>query len=590
MEMRQKLNGMKTYEFLWELIKYKPLVYLGNTICWVLVHLAPLIPGIIIKEVFDLLGKDAPASSNLWALCGVLVIFAIFRSFVTYAGFRFDIYYRFSVGALLRKNMLKVILEKPDEKKVSTALGETLNCLRDDAELAENIISWMIDSVGVTVFGITSLVILFSINAKMALFVFAPLAVILVIAKSISKKIEKYRKISREATARVTGAMGEIFNSVQAIQLSCGEDNVLNYLKELNEGRYKATLKDTLLNQAMLSVFDNAVNIGTGLILLLSASAIKSNSFTVGDFALFIYFLAYVTDFTMFLGEIMAYYKQAGVAFKRMTNVIKGEPEKRLLQHSDLYLNKEVPMEEYKYQCRNPLRELRVEGLSYVYESTGGGVKDISFNVKKNTFTVITGRIGSGKTILLKSLLGLLPNQEGKIYWNGSEVNEPAKFFAPPVASYTSQIPNLFSDTVQNNILLGIDEEKVNLEEIMYNAVFTEDLEALDKGLETIVGPKGVKLSGGQKQRLAVARMYARNSQLFVFDDISSALDVDTEIKLWQRLFQREEATCIAVSNRKIALQRADNIIVLKEGKIEAQGKLEELLESCQEMRDIWNG
>jgi ATP-binding cassette subfamily B protein len=111
----------------------------------------------------------------------------------------------------------------------------------------------------------------------------------------------------------------------------------------------------------------------------------------------------------------------------------------------------------------------------------------------------------------------------------------------------------------------------------------------MEKGIETRIGPSGVKLSGGQKQRLAVARMYARRSELYVIDDITSALDVDTEIKLWTRLFERKGATCLAISNRRIALQRADNIIVLKNGKIEAQGKLEELLENCEEMRRIWS-
>ncbi|SHJ91213.1 ATP-binding cassette, subfamily B [Hathewaya proteolytica DSM 3090] len=589
MELKQNYKSMKTYQFLWELIKYKPLVYLCNTFCWVLVHLSPLVPGLIIEKVFNVLGDNAQAVDKIWMLCAILVVFAVIRSCITYAGFRFDVYYRFSVGALLRKNMLKAILEKPDESKVSTSLGETLNCLRDDANLAEDVISWMIDSVGVTVFGTVSMIILLGINVKMTLFVFMPLSLILMIAKSLSKKIEKYRKISRETTAKVTGAMGEVFNSVQAIQLACEEENVLNHIKKLNNDRYKATLRDTLLNQAMISVFDNAVNIGTGIILLLSAKLITTGDFTVGNFALFVYFLSHVTDFTMFLGEIMAYYKQAGVAFRRMTSVMKGEAEKELVKHRDLYLDREVPDIKNDYKVKNPLKELEVKGLSYVYESTGRGIRDISFTVKKNTFTVITGRIGSGKTVLIKSLLGVLPSQQGEIYWNNHKVHNPATFFVPPMVSYTSQIPNLFSDTVKNNILLGIDDGQVDMDKIIHEAVFKEDLEQLECGMDTLVGPKGVKLSGGQKQRLAVARMYARSSEIFVFDDISSALDVDTELKLWQRLFERKNATCIAVSNRKIALQRADNIIVLKDGKIEAQGKLEELLKSCREMKQIWN-
>jgi len=110
----------------------------------------------------------------------------------------------------------------------------------------------------------------------------------------------------------------------------------------------------------------------------------------------------------------------------------------------------------------------------------------------------------------------------------------------------------------------------------------------LDKGLETVIGPKGVKLSGGQIQRVAAARMFIRTPELLVFDDISSALDIETEIKLWDRLFEGKCPTCLVVSNRRYALQQADNIIVMKNGKVEAQGSLEELLTSCEEMQQIW--
>jgi ATP-binding cassette subfamily B protein len=105
------------------------------------------------------------------------------------------------------------------------------------------------------------------------------------------------------------------------------------------------------------------------------------------------------------------------------------------------------------------------------------------------------------------------------------------------------------------------------------------------------VGPKGVKLSGGQIQRSAAARMFVRQPELLVFDDISSALDVETEQQLWERLFARTDApTCLVVSHRRPALRRADHIIVLKDGQIEDEGKLDELLLRCEEMQRLWKG
>jgi ABC-type multidrug transport system fused ATPase/permease subunit len=152
------------------------------------------------------------------------------------------------------------------------------------------------------------------------------------------------------------------------------------------------------------------------------------------------------------------------------------------------------------------------------------------------------------------------------------------------------KVPHLFSDTLKDNILLGLPEERVDLADAIYTVAMERDLAELEHGLDTLIGTKGVKLSGGQAQRTAAARMLVRNAELLVIDDLSSALDVETERTMWNRLLASGERSYLVVSHRKPVLQCADHIIVLKDGKVEAQGILSILLETCEEMRKLWHG
>lgn len=218
------------------------------------------------------------------------------------------------------------------------------------------------------------------------------------------------------------------------------------------------------------------------------------------------------------------------------------------------------------------------------------GIHGVNLQIPRGSFTVITGRIGAGKTTLLRALLGLLPLDEGVVQWNGAVVAARDTFFTPPRAAYTGQMPRLFSDTLRNNILLGLPADTATLPAAIHTAVLAPDIATLEQGLETTIGPRGIKLSGGQVQRTAAARMLVRDAELYVFDDLSSALDVETERLLWERLGQQADSTCLVVSHRRAAFQRATQIIVLKDGRVEDAGTLPALLTRCQEMQQLWAG
>jgi ATP-binding cassette subfamily B protein len=151
-------------------------------------------------------------------------------------------------------------------------------------------------------------------------------------------------------------------------------------------------------------------------------------------------------------------------------------------------------------------------------------------------------------------------------------------------------VPRLFSLSLRDNLLLGRTDPEDRVEEAIRAAVLEPDLAAMPQGLATMVGPLGVRLSGGQVQRAAAARMFLRRPELLVVDDLSSALDVDTEKLLWERLIaERAGATSLVVSHRRPALRRADRIVLMEDGRVAAVGTLEELLETSPAFRRLWD-
>jgi ATP-binding cassette subfamily B protein len=185
----------------------------------------------------------------------------------------------------------------------------------------------------------------------------------------------------------------------------------------------------------------------------------------------------------------------------------------------------------------------------------------------------------------------LVKTDHGTVSWNGEVVADPAGFFIPPRSAYTPQVPRLFSMTLLQNLLMGRRDQDEQIREAIDAAVMSTDVEDMAEGLSTMVGPMGVKLSGGQIQRSATARMFVRRPDLLVFDDVSSALDVETERLLWEQLFRdRAGVTSLVVSHRRPALQRADQIIVMDGGRVAAIGTLDELMDTSPEFMAMWEG
>ncbi len=221
---------------------------------------------------------------------------------------------------------------------------------------------------------------------------------------------------------------------------------------------------------------------------------------------------------------------------------------------------------------RHPLRRLELAGFQAVHEDGTVGVRDVDLTVERGQLVLVVGPVGAGKSSFLRALAGIV-HHTGDLRWNGQLVTEPEMFLRPNQVGYVAQLPRVLSGTVADNIRLG---HEVDPASAVSTAQLDHDLAAAGGGLGLVIGHKGTRLSGGQLQRLALARALAPRTELLIADDVSSALDVTTELDLWRAL-REHGVTVVGSTSKRAALTRADHVVVLQGGRSVAQGTWAEL-------------
>ena len=469
--------------------------------------------------------------------------------------------------SLLRVNVQKHVLYLPVRYFDNTKSGELVSRIMTDVEGIRNLVgTGLVQMFGGVLTSCIAFVILIKLNAILTLYVLVPLlffGLISLKAFSYIRPIFRQRgKINAEVTGRLTESLGGIrvikgFNAEQS-EIKVFENGVARIFEKV-----KRSLTATSLVTSSGTLLIGLATIG---IIWFGSGEIINGSMTIGDLVAFISFLALLVTPMVQMGNIGSQFTEAFAGLDRTNELLslseENEDVKRSIKLSD---------------CKGHLTFCDV---SFGYEKNVKVLKNISFDAPEGSVTALVGSSGSGKTTIAGLAATFLTPDEGTIKIDGVDMSTVT------LDSYRSQLGVVLQDdflydgTIRENILFSkstTDETKL-LEAIKASHV-DKFSNSLEKGLETVIGERGIKLSGGQRQRVSIARAILANPRILILDEATSNLDTESEMYIQESLTElmRSRPTLV-IAHRLSTIRKADQILVIEEGKIVEQGTHDELI------------
>ena len=470
------------------------------------------------------------------------------------------------------------------------------------------------------------IIAMFSLDWRLALASLASLPVMLLVFSRTQAAIYDRVNKNEQAISEINNQLEMSFSGVRVIKAFASEEKYTNFFKDALSKRFNTEMDVIKLETVLHLIYQYIDYVAQIALVFVGGLMVTKRSISIGTFYAFYNYLNMLIYPVLDIPQLFVFGKRAFVNIDRLEEMRQFETRSQK-QCSESSQKKQNP----SLQNRNSLssqkknspppqdqnrvslqkqqesikkndiansdvfRSLHFENVTVRYEQRRkAALSDISFEILPGEKFLIIGPVGSGKSTLIKTALGLLEPQKGRVVINDKPVRSLDPTEIRGLIGYVPQDPLLFSGSIRENILFGCREGQILTEEELLRIIevsrLTEEIEYFSDGLETKLGQRGTSVSGGQKQRIAIARALAGYPGLLLLDDMTASLDTNNEEALWHSLAAMPEfarAAVIAVSHRLSSIQYVDRVLFLNMGRIAGFGKHAELMEQNAAYREF---
>lgn len=600
------MNGSQNslYAFYLKKFRWKYSMGLGALIAvdmldWV----SPLIIMKVIDLITDGLGGKPVSGTSLWLWGGayftVLTLMGVFR-WVWREGF---ISTSHRVDRHFKRTFFRRLLSYSPSFFQRHPTGDIMSRATNDMETTR-----LAMGVGFLIFldAIFFLIgvppILLYLDWKLALIVFAPAPFLPFFMFRMGRLIDTRTTAAQEAFGSMSEAVQESVSGIRVVKGYVQEPLARARFEKASDRYLKDNIRLAALNASFMPVLEFTTSISTILLIIFGGTDVINGTITLGTFVAFRQYITKLVWPMTALGWSLNLHHRGSASSRRVLSLLSETPEVRdpvepglAARESEEVLPPEelLGFDERVYPKLQGAIEFR--NLSFAYGgNTGGTIQDISLSIRPGECVAFVGRIGSGKSTIVNLIPHLYPVTRGQLFLDGRDINDiPLKQLRGSIGM-VPQDPFLFSDTIEKNVLLGVDAgEQVpeglsgpdpmaadpRVKEAVARAHVAAEIERIPQGYRAMLGERGINLSGGQKQRLTIARALVRNPSILVFDDTLSAVDASTEREILAEIRSAIQGrTSILVSHRISTVEGADRIFFMEDGRITEAGTHAELL------------
>ncbi|MFA7746181.1 ABC transporter ATP-binding protein [Salinicoccus roseus] len=539
--------------------------YTTIVIVLLVANILEIIPPQLIGWTIDFIASGEMTERLMWQLIGVFIVVTILTYTATYLWSYLLFDGAVKIESIIRmKLMRKFLLMSPsfyERNRTGDLMAKATNDLKSVNQAAGMGLLTLVDA---TTFMLTIILVMgFTISWQLTLFALLPLPILAIVEQRLGKRINAAHTESQEAFGTMNDSVLEIVEGVKLTR---------SYVQEAAENRRFRRMTDDYLEKFMkverldalfqpltiiVTTFSFMVAFGYGAVLA------NRGLISVGDIVAFNVYLNMLIWPMFAVGMLFNVMQRGNASLTRINSILDTEDD---VDDRGVHGIQESNMD--------------FDHVSFQYPLSGRtNLDDVSLTLRSGQTLGIVGRTGSGKSTLIKQLLKFYPEGQGRLVIDGRPISEIDRGTLREKVGYVSQENILFSRTVRENILFGNPgATEAQLEGAIHLSALDQDLKRMPEGLETMVGEKGIALSGGQKQRISIARSLIRNPDILILDDALSAVDAKTEKRIIDGIrTNRTGKTTIIVTHRLSAIQHADLIVVLDDGRIIEMGTHDEL-------------